>query len=382
MSGPRSLRPTWAEVDLAAIEHNVRLLNESTGDSKFCAVVKADGYGHGAEQIAKAALAGGATWLAVALVEEGVALRDAGIEVPILVLSEPSRDAMYEVVARGLTPALYTRDRIEALAEARNALSAQPHPFHLKVDTGMHRAGCDPEHAAELVAYARSLDSVEVEGIWTHFACADEPSHPSNGAQSAAFDEVIERMGPSLPPMIHAANSAATLVFPEQRRSMVRVGIAMYGVAPSGEVPLPAGIRPTISIKSQVSFVRDLQAGERISYGHRYQLVRPGRIATVPIGYADGIPRLASLRGAEALIGGRRLPIAGSVTMDQLMVDCGDHPVEPGDEVVLLGTQGGEAITAEGWAELSDTIAYEIVTGIGPRLPRRYLTAEPGQNYA
>lgn len=359
-------RPTWAEVDLDAIRDNARALAALATPARLCAVVKADGYGHGAAAAAGAALAGGASWLAVALVEEGVALRRAGVTAPILLLSEPPD--VGAAIAAGLTPTVYTEAGAAAAGDA---------PVHLKIDTGMRRVGADHDRALEL---AQSIP--RLEGVWTHFAVADRPDDPFTAEQARRFDELLADLDAAAvrPPLRHACNSAGLLNHPQHRYDMVRCGLALYGALP--------GLRPALALRSRVSYVKEIAAGEGVSYGLRYRA--PGRttIATVPIGYADGVPWRLGVGGGvggglgggevrgEVLIGGRRRPIAGGVTMDQLTVDCGpDDAVRPGDEVVLIGPQGDERITAQEWADRAGTISYEVLAGIGPRVPRRTVGA-------
>lgn len=369
-------RPAWSEVDLGAVRANTRALAAAAAPAALLAVVKADGYGHGSVPVARAALDAGATWLGVALVEEGVALRAAGIDAPVLVLSEPSPEAAGAVVASALTPVVYTEPGIEALAKAVAEVRPEaPLPVHLKVDTGMHRVGCSTDAVTTLVDAIDSRSELVLDGICTHFAVADEPDRSESTEQLDEFRRVLHGVEASRgrPRLVHAANSAAMLAVPDARFDLVRAGIALYGVAPApalaGRVPLT----PVLSLRAEVTYVKALPAGARVSYGLRYELARPSRVVTVPVGYADGVPRNLGLRGGEVLIGGRRHPIAGTVTMDQLMVDVGDAPVEVGDDVVLLGRQGDDEVTAEEWAQRLGTIAYEIVTGIGPRVPRRYV---------
>lgn len=368
------LRKAWAEVDLHAIRDNVAALAAVVAPAELCAVVKADGYGHGALPSASAALQGGASRLAVALVEEGRQLRDAGIDAPILVLSEPQASAMPEVVAYGLTPTLYSMEGVEALADAVVERGGRPVPVHVKVDTGMHRVGAAPDEVVDLLRAIGDAKGLIAEGLFTHLAVADEPGHPLNELQAERFFDVAERLRAEglLPRVLHAANSAASLYLPRLRLSMVRCGIALYGLAPSPEVTLPAGIRPALSVRAVVSFVKRVESGEGISYGQRYRLERAATIATVPIGYADGLPRALGGAGGQVLIRGKRYPIAGTITMDQFLVDCGDDEVSVGDEVVVLGRQDGDEITAEEIAGLLETIDYEVVCRLGPRLPRVY----------
>jgi alanine racemase len=360
---------------LSAIAHNVRVLNVAVAPARVCAVVKADGYGHGAVPVARAAVDAGARWLAVALADEGATLRDAGIAAPILLLSEPSAPELEVAVANDLRPTVYTEGGIEAAAKAARRAAAGPVAVHLKVDTGMHRVGAAPEDAVRLAEVVRAHRELRLEAVWTHCAAADEPSRPITKEQLRRFDRVLDDLDAAglRPPMVHAANSAAGLGFPEARFDMVRAGIAVYGIAPGPEVAGTEDLRPALQLKSMVSFVKRVAPGEGVSYGHHWHADRETVIATVPLGYADGVPRRLGLLGADVLIRGRRRPIAGVVTMDQLTVDCGDDDtVTAGDEVVLIGRQGDEHIPAEEWAEHMGTIAYEVVCDIGPRVPRRY----------
>ncbi|HUQ39651.1 MAG TPA: alanine racemase [Acidimicrobiales bacterium] len=361
-------RRAWAEVDLAAVRHNAGVLAEVSAPAALCAVVKANAYGHGAVEVATAALEGGATWLAVALVEEAVPIRRAGIDAPILVLAEPRPDEMADVVHYRLTPTLYTRDGIDAACVAAGAVEL---PVHLKVDTGMHRVGCGED---QVVALAKGIGPpLRLEGFCTHLAAADEAAHDDDtAAQLAGFERSIAALreaGIPRPPVVHAANSAAGIRHPAARYDLVRAGIALYGYSPTaGDTTLD--LRPAMSVRAEVSHVQRRDGGDRLSYGLRYAMPTAGTVATVPIGYADGVPRRLASVGGEVLVGGRRRPIAGTVTMDQLMVDCGDLDVAVGDEVVLLGRQGDAEITADDWARRLDTISYEIVCGIGPRITR------------
>jgi alanine racemase len=368
-------RAAWVEIDLGAVRDNVAALARFAAPAQVLAVVKADGYGHGAVPIARAALEAGATWLGVALVEEGAALRTDGIDAPILVLSEPAPEAAHAVVVHGLTPVVYTEGGIDALAKAVADLGGgDPLPVHLKVDTGMHRVGVTPADAVALARRVSERTELRLEGVCTHFAVADEPEDPYTAEQLTRFHSVLDALEAEglRPPLVHAANSAGLLAFPESRFDLARVGIAIYGIPPvpalAGRVPL----RPALSLRARVSHVKTVDAGARISYGLRYRVDRPTRIATVPIGYADGVPRNLAAVGGEVVVHGRRRAVAGTVTMDQLMVDVGADAVEVGDEVVLIGGQGDAEVTAQEWADRLGTIAYEIVCGIGPRAPRRY----------
>jgi alanine racemase len=371
----RIYRPVWAEIDLDAVRANVRAFCELVAPAQVCAVVKADGYGHGATAVAAAAVDAGARRLAVALVEEGLELREAGIDVPVLVLSEPFPEASDSVVAARLTPVVYTSGGVDALAKAvASHGNGEPLGVHLKIDTGMHRVGCAPSVAPRLARHVVAHHELRLAGVCTHFAVADEPDNDFTERQRVEFEAVLRALRDDgiTPGVVHASNTAAALASPAARYDMVRVGIGCYGVAPAPALAGSVPLRPAMAVKARVSHVQRLRPGERISYGLRYETTRTTTVATVPIGYADGVPRELSHRGGEVLVRGRRHPIAGTVTMDQLMVDTGDAAVEVGDEVVLIGRQGGEEITAQEWAERMDTITYTIVCGIGPRVPRTY----------
>jgi alanine racemase len=364
-------RPAWAEVDLDAVAHNVAQLRRAVAPAAVWSVVKADGYGHGAVAVSRAALGAGAAALAVALVEEAVALRRAGVDAPLLVLSEAPPHQHDDVVRWELRPVVYSPTGIDALAA--RAGPGRSVRVHLKVDTGMHRVGARPADAVALAEQVVDAPGLELEGVMTHLAVADEPDDPYTDQQLDAFDDVLRglRAAGIDPPLVHAANSAGGLAHPRARYSLVRAGIATYGIAPGPGVRAhAAGLQSVLTLRARVSFVKRVAAGARISYGLRHQFERDATVATVPLGYADGVPRRLSSVGGEVLIGGRRRPITGVVTMDQLMVDCGDDAVAVGDEVVLLGVQGDERVTADEWAERLGTIAYEITCGIGARVPR------------
>ena len=366
------LRPTWVEVDLGAIRHNVRTLKPA--DAELMAVVKANAYGHGDVGVARAALEAGATWLGVALVEEGLALRAAGlVDAPILVLSESPPGAEREALAASLTPSLYTDGGLARLVEAAGGASVG---VHVKIDTGMHRVGVYPPASAPAFVARVVGAGLALEGLWTHLARAEEDP-PTTASQLASFRTVVDevRSAGHRPRLLHAANTGGTIRHPESHLDLVRTGIGIYGIEPAPGVGTELGLRPALTWRSAVTMVKRLPEGERTSYGHHYLLGHEAWVATVPAGYADGYPRLLSSR-ADVLIRGRRCRVAGSVTMDQMMVDCGDLEVEPGDDVVLLGTQGDETVSAEELANHAGTIAYEIVTRIGERVPRHDVDGE------
>jgi alanine racemase len=360
-------RPTWVEVDLEAIRHNVRLLKPES--SELMAVVKANAYGHGDAAVARAALEGGATWLGVALVEEGLSLRMAGIDAPILVLSELPPGSEKIAVAHRLTPSLYTPDGLERLASSMRG----PVGVHVKVDTGMHRVGVWPPH--ETIPFVQRVvkAGLELEGLWTHFARSEEDELTTKEQLARFLDVVAEvKLRGHHPRYLHAANSGATILHPDSHLDIVRPGIAIYGLEPRPGVGSWLGLRPALAWRSRVTMVKRLKRGEEISYGHQYRLERASTIATVPVGYADGYPRAASSK-AHVLIRGRRCRVAGNVTMDQIMVDCRDVKVEAGDEVVLIGRQGKDEVTADELAAHAGTITYEVVTRIGDRVHREHV---------
>lgn len=369
-------RWAWAEVDLDAIAHNVGALRAAVAPAEVWAVVKADGYGHGAVRVAQQALQAGATGLCVALTAEGVALREGGVEEPILVLSEQPPGDAAAIACHRLTATAYTAAYVDALAAA--SLESGTVGVHVKVDTGMHRVGAAPRDAPALVERVNALaPALRCEGVFTHLACADDPEAPANAEQLAAFEDVLDALESAgcRPPVVHAANSAAALALPRSRASLVRAGIALYGISPGAGVDhLARDLRPALSLRARVSYVKRVRAGSHVSYGWRHRVEQDTTLATVPIGYADGVSRrlgtMPGQRGADVLVGGHRCPIVGVVTMDQLVVDVGDRPVDVGDEVVLLGAQGGDRIRAEDWADRLGTIGYEVVCAISARVPR------------
>ena len=371
-------RWAWAEIDLAAVAHNVGVVRAAAAPAAVWAVVKADGYGHGSADVSRAVLDAGAEGLCVALVQEARVLRNAGIDAPILVLSAQPFGQAAEAVALGVTSTVIDAAGVAALDAA--ALDAGCiHDVHLKIDTGMHRMGCAPQDAADLaVLAAAAARGLRLAGVFTHLATADEPDHPAIALQLARFDQALAAVRDAGvdPGVVHIANSAGALALPSARRDMVRAGIAVYGISPGAGVDhLASALRPAMSLHARVSRVQRVPAGEGVSYGLRHTVQRETTIATVPIGYADGVPRRSFGAGVEVLVGGTRRPIVGVVTMDQLMVDVGDDEVVVGDQVVLVGEQAGsmgvERILAAEWADRLGTIGYEIVCGISARVPRR-----------
>ena len=372
-------RPAWAEISASAIAHNVRAVKTLLGDTLLCAVVKANGYGHGAQLTAKAVLAGGADSLAVAIVDEGIELRGSGVSAPILLLAEIPPDTILDALTHSLTLTVGSLEGATAAVSAAEKLGGI-HRVHLKIDTGMHRMGVDPSSVDQVVDVLVASNTIDLEGVYTHFSVADGSSGEDRAftrGQIELFDDVLDhlkRRGVA-PRVVHLANSAGALAYPDARRTMARVGLALYGYLPegwlSGELEARGlTLEPALSLHAQVVAVRRLAAGERPSYGRRRALERSATVVTVPFGYADGYPRRLFDAGAEVLINEKRYPLAGTVTMDQLVIDCGDDDVALGDDVVLLGRQGGEGITGEEWARRGETITWEILCGIGARVPR------------
>lgn len=362
-----------ATIDRSAIRANVAALREFADGARVCAVVKADGYGHGAVETAGAALAAGASWLAVASPAEAVELREAGIDpaVPVLLLSEPDPAelaAHASSLPAGIRFTVGSRGATAALEKIRPG--ALPIPVHLKIDTGMHRVGVAPSEAIALARSVVGSAALHLEGTWTHFAVADDPDDPFTAAQTACFDEALAslRAAGIDPGIAHMANSAGTIAHPHSRRDLVRVGISIYGIAPSPALEREVTLRPALRLTAPVTAVRTVDAGESVGYGRHWYAEGPTRVATAALGYADGIRRASAAAGVEVLIRGRRAPMLGVVTMDQLMVAADDVAV--GDEVVVIGRQGDEEITVNEIAGRLGTIGYEVVTGIGPRVRR------------
>ncbi len=364
-------------IDLDAIRDNVATLTARAPNAALMAVVKANGYGHGMVPAARAALDGGATWLGVAVLDEAFGLRAAGITAPVLAWLLGPGEAVADAIRRHIDIGVYGEPGLRQ-AEAAAAEVGAPARVHLKVDTGLSRGGATAADWPALVgaaAKAAAEGTVEVVGIWSHFAYADAPGHPTIGRQVARFRDAAEvaRHVGVRPQLRHLANSAATLTLPDAHFDLVRPGIAIYGISPGTDLGTPAelGLRPAMTLTGRVALVKRVAAGEGVSYGHRYTTWRDTRLALVPLGYADGIPRAASNTG-EALLGGRRRRIAGAVCMDQVVFDVGEDPVVAGEEAVFFGPGEAGEPTAQDWAAALGTIGYEIVTRIGPRVPRIY----------
>jgi alanine racemase len=359
------------EVDLEAIAHNVRRVVEIVGPSvQVLAVLKADGYGHGAVRVARTALNNGACSLGVASINEGLALRRAGVSAPILVLGFTPAWQAHELVLNGLTATVFDLDVARALERAATQLDSQVR-VHIKVDTGMGRLGLLPDDVVSFALALRSLSRLVLEGVFTHFSVADSDPDYTRW-QAGRFQAVLDALAREGidPSLVHAANSAAILSLPESHFGMVRLGIAMYGLHPSPQLRCPPDFRPALSFKTEVAQVKTLAPGSYVSYGNTYQTTDRQRIAVIPVGYADGFRR-APRHWGEVLVRGQRAPIVGRVCMDQTMIDVtAIADVRQGDEVVLIGEQGGESITAEQVAERLGTINYEVVSEILARVPR------------
>lgn len=377
-------RWTWADINLSALAHNVRVLVTESAPSEVWAVVKANAYGHGALQCATTALESGASGLCVALADEAIALRQAGVRAPILVMSEQPADQHDEMIKYGLIATLYNRATIEHYANMAVQLGVVS-AVHLKVDTGMHRVGAEPQHAVEMAQLIAAQTWLQLDGIYTHLATADVAGHEATARQVHEFDHVCQGLQQSgiLPSRVHIANSSATMnhigiaAQLKHAPTMTRVGIAMYGIAADatsnsfGNASVEK-LQPVMSLKARVSHVQWLDAGDAVSYGLHRALKQRSCIATLPIGYADGVPRSLWTSG-EVLIGGNRRTIAGVITMDQMMINCETDDVQLGDEAVLIGTQGECQVAVNDWARQLGTIGYEIVCGISARVPRNYI---------
>ncbi|HVL33679.1 MAG TPA: alanine racemase [Actinomycetota bacterium] len=364
-------RPAWADIDLAAIRRNVsRVAAGLTPNTKVMAVVKANAYGHGDVEVARAALEAGASWCGVILVDEALRLRAGGVEAPILLLHEPPAERMEEALRNDLTPVVFTRKGIEAVSDAAAKLGRSA-AVHLKLDTGLNRLGCPPDQLVDIATALSKESHVEVHGLMTHFAFADEPANPVIDAQLERFADMCERLRALgiEPQMRHVGNSAAAITRPDAHFDMIRLGIAMYGLSPGPQVDGHVELQPAMQLKARIAQVKRCRAGDAVSYGHRYRLEHDGTIVSIPLGYADGWPR-ALTNNAHVLIGGKRYPAVGTVTMDSFLADIGNDTCEIGDEVVLIGTQGEERITADEVAARLGTINYEVVTRISTRIPR------------
>jgi alanine racemase len=366
----------WAEVDLEAIRDNVRQVARLVSSrTAVMAVVKANGYGHGAVPTAQAALDGGATWLGVASVQEGLELRAAGIEAPILHLGYTPVDALGEAVAAGLSLAVFEQGTLDALVQLPLPARAR---LHLKVDTGMHRLGASPEEALKIANRIGRHPNLELEAVWTHFAAADSDPALTRDQLTRflrARDRIRTQTGLTF--LSHAANSAGILRLPEARLDLVRAGLVVYGLSPNPDWRDLPGLRPALSWRTIVTHVQTVPDGEAVGYGQTWRASGPRRVATLAVGYGDGLHRRQSNRG-QVLVRGRPAPIVGTVSMDQTMVDVTDIPgVAIGDVATLIGRDGGAELTASAVAAAVDTISWEVLCAISARVVRRYTDESP-----
>lgn len=361
---------TWIEVDLGAIRSNVRRLGEISR-RPVMAVIKANAYGHGLVEVGRAALQAGAAWLVTARLDEALALRQAGIASPLFVLGFTPPERVPEAAAAGVRLAVYD-DGLAAAYSAQAQASGERLFVHAKFDTGMGRLGAAPEAGIEFISRLKQLPGLEVEGVFTHMAEADDPIQPTTDEQLDRFDRLLEalRANGLRPPLVHAANSASTLYFPRAVYDMVRPGIAIYGLNPSAEAPLKEGFHSALTWKARLASVKMIPPGHGIGYNFRYRTTREERIGVCAVGYADGFRRRL---GNSALVGGRRVPVVGGVCMDQCMLQLDEVPeARIGDEVVLIGRQGDARITPEEIASDWGTSCYEVVSGLAARVPRVY----------
>ena len=372
---PPYMRPTWAEISLPALRHNFRTLQQLVGPGvTVCAVVKADAYGHGAVPVARAALAHGAWMLGVGDSSEALELRDAGIDAPLLILGAIVDGEMEQVITHHITPCVHSSKRVGTLAAMAEAMGRHL-DVHLKVDTGMGRLGVMPSAALDVAREIRAHPSLRLEGICTHLADSETPGDPFTEGQLDTFKTVVTQVEAEtgVIPLKHAANSAAILSHPRACFNMVRPGIAAYGMGFLAKSPGHPPLRPALSLKTQVVFLKDLPEGAPVGYARTHITGRPPRIAILPIGYNDGYSFLFSNR-AEVLVRGRRARVTGRVSMDYTTVDVTDVPgVEVGEEAVLIGRQGRETIPVEELARIKGTIPYEITCSLGRRVRRIYL---------
>ena len=365
---------TWLEIDLQILRKNYLRLFEICG-AKVMPVVKANAYGHGLERVALELETAGADWFGVARVEEALFLREIGVRAKILVLGYTPPSRVSHAISHDISLAVYDMDVIRSYS-AQAAGMGKVINLHAKVETGMGRLGIVADEALEFINFIRREKYLNLEGVFTHFACADEPDRDVTGDQLNKFNAIIEALDLQGTPrsLIHSANSAGVINFPQAHFDLVRAGIALYGHQPSSETPLPDGIAPAIAWKTRLISIKDLPAGHGVSYGHRYHTQKMEKIGVVAVGYGDGLRRRP---GNQVLIRGRRVDIVGTVCMDQCMVQLDALPeAEVGDEVVIMGRQNGAEISATDIADEWGTINYEVLCGLASRMPRYYLNAK------
>jgi len=368
------MRPTRAVIHTDNFRHNINLVRHQVGrDKLICAAIKADAYGHGANELCSIAIEEGVSYFAVATVGEGVSLRKSNLTIQILLLTLTSPEEFSEIISNGIQSFVADKTYIKGLnREAKK--EGKVVDVHLHVDSGMGRIGCKPEDAAELAKLIKSLDNLNLKGVSTHFACADEPSKPMTNNQISNFREAVDQIKAAGidPGIVHASNSAAIVDFPESWIDMVRPGIILYGYYPGHDQTRTLAVKPVMEFRTEVVFLKRVAAGQALSYGATYVTDRETVIATLPVGYGDGYNRLLSSKGV-ILINGKKYKVAGRVCMDQLLIDLGpDTDIDLYDEAILFG-EGPDAQTAEDLADMLDTISYEITCNVNKRVPRVYL---------
>lgn len=371
------MRPTFAEIDLSAIAYNIQAIKARVHPAQVMAVVKADAYGHGVVPVSKIALESGATYLGVALVEEGIELRNQGFLEPILVFSGVFKDQLIDFFKYNLEITVYTEDIAIALSELAEQFK-KPIRVQIKVDTGMGRVGVDWELAVNFIEFVSQLNGLQIQGVYTHFATSDERDKTYANLQFNRFRQIIQELVQKNIhiPLKHAANSGAILDMTETYMDLVRLGIMMYGYYPSNETSESIIIRPAMTLKSRVSYLKDVPANFNLSYGRKFVTSKPTRIATIPIGYADGYNRLLTNK-SQVTIRGKKFPLVGRVCMDLILVDIGnDREIQVADEVILFGKPEENAFTVYDICQLLDTIPYEVTCWVSKRVPKIYINGE------
>jgi alanine racemase len=361
---------TWVEIDLRTLKNNIKIIQNHT-NTPIMAVVKANGYGHGFIPITQAAEQAGVNWFGVARPRMAVKMREKGIKANILILGYIAPERIEEMICLDVSLTIWTDNHIQQVIHAARRCQ-QPARTHFLVDTGMGRLGCSPQETLRLIKEASSSEWIKLEGFFSHLATADEKDKNQTQNQERIFSSLISELTSDglLPDIIHMANSAGSLAHPSTRFNLIRPGISIYGLPPSPEVNLPQGIKPVLSWKSVLASIKELPPGHGVSYGHEYITAKKELIGVVPVGYADGYRRIP---GNEVLVNGQRAPVVGRVSMDQFMVKLDDIPnPQIGDEVILIGKQGDQEINATQVADTWNTINYEVVCGIGSRVPRIY----------
>lgn len=368
------MRPTRAIIHTDNFRHNIQLVRNQVGrDKLICAAIKADAYGHGANELCSIAIEEGVSYFAVATVDEGVSLRKSNLTIQIILLTLTTPEEFPEIISNGIQPFVADRAYIKGLNREAKKLG-RVLDVHLHVDSGMGRIGCKPEDAAELAKLIESLGNINLKGVSTHFACADEPEKPMTNNQISKFKDAIDQIKSAGidPGIVHASNSAAIVDFPDSWIDMVRPGIILYGYYPGHDQRRTLAVKPVMEFRTEVVFLKRVAAGQPLSYGAAYVTDRETVIATLPVGYGDGYNRLLSSKGI-ILINGKKYKVAGRVCMDQLLIDLGpDTDIDLYDEAILFG-EGPDAQTAEDLADMLDTISYEITCNVNKRVPRVYL---------